>query len=63
MKTKQVLTTLGAVAVIWHVLSLVKDAEQCKINMLRWRAAPTTSNLVKLLVAEGALIKDVGWLL
>jgi hypothetical protein len=63
MKNKQVLTTLGAVAVIWHVLSVIQDAERCKFNLQRWRAAPTSGNLIKLLVAEGVLIKDIGWLL
>jgi hypothetical protein len=63
MKANQIarLICLGALA--WHVASLVQDAERYRLNLARWRAAPTGSNLLRLLIAEGVLIKDLGWLL
>ena len=47
---------------ISHALSLLADAERYKQNLARFSAAPTLSNLVKVVVAEGALIGDLGWL-
>lgn len=38
------------------------DGERCKSNLARYKAAPTASNLVKLVLAEGALIGDLRWL-
>jgi hypothetical protein len=52
----------GWLLVAWHALSIINDAERCKFNLARYQAAPTLPNLVKLLVAEGALISDLGWL-
>lgn len=61
MKPKEVATFIGVVGLIWHALSLVKDAERYEVNLARWRSAPTGRNLVSLLLAEGILIEDISW--
>ena len=63
MNGKQAATLLGLLVVGWHVWSFVEDAEQYKRNLARWRVTPTALNLARLVVAEGVLIKDVGWLM
>lgn len=63
MDKKQVAIAIGALAVVWHVASVISDAERSKANWNRWRAVPSTANLIRLIAAEGILIKDIGWLL
>jgi hypothetical protein len=53
---------IGFAGLLWHVGSIIADAERCKRNLYRYRAAPTVPNFVKLAVAEGALIADLRWL-
>lgn len=60
MKNKA--AVVGGVLLVWHLLSLIKDAERWQFNLARYQARPTGANLVKLLVAEGMLISDLRWL-
>ena len=62
MSGKQVAVLIGFAGLLWHVGSIIADAERCKRNLYRYRAAPTGANFVKLAVAEGALIADLRWL-
>jgi hypothetical protein len=55
MKPKQ----FAALVLVWHFVSLAKDAERYRLNLARWHAAPTGRNLVRLLLAEGILIEDI----
>lgn len=62
MSSKE-LATIGVIGMtIWHVLSFLADAERYKRNLVRYSAAPTVPNFVKLIAAEGALIGDLRWL-
>jgi hypothetical protein len=61
MNKKQATVALGILAV-WHMASIVKDAERYQANWKRWQAVPTAANLIKLVAAEGMLIGDLGWL-
>ena len=60
MNTKRSIATLSVIAVIWHVVSISQDIERYKLNLHRWQAAPTRTNLFKLLVAEGVVTRDIG---
>ncbi|MGW9030046.1 hypothetical protein ACWGQ5_39315 [Streptomyces sp. NPDC055722] len=55
---------LGPAAVLvftlYHVLTLVSDLESCAKNLHAYRARPTGNNLIRLLLAEGVFIKDLG---
>lgn len=62
MDKKQIAVAIGLLAAAWHIASLVSDAERYGANWRRWQVAPTMANLIKLLVAEGVLIEDIGWL-
>jgi hypothetical protein len=62
MSGKEFAALAGYGLLAWHLLSLVADAKRCKLNLARYRAAPTGANLIKLLAAEGALIGDLRWL-
>ncbi len=62
MSGKDLAAVAGVGLLIWHGLSLLADAERYMRNLARFSGAPTMPNLVKLLVAEGALIGDLGWL-
>lgn len=62
MSGKQVAVLIGFAGLLWHVGSIIADAERCKRNLYRYRAAPTVPNFIKLAVAEGALIADLRWL-
>lgn len=59
MKPREVAALIGVIGVVWHVLSLAKDAERYEFNLARWRAAPTGRNLFRLVLAEGILIEDI----
>ena len=59
MSAKQIAVLVGFAGLVWHVASIIADAERCKRNLYRYRAAPTVPNFVKLAVAEGALIADL----
>jgi len=62
MSGKDVARLAGLCLAIWHAASIIKDAERCKLNLARYNANPTVPNLVKLALAEGALIGDLRWL-
>ncbi len=62
MSGKDAAALVSLVALVWHGMSLVADAKRCKRNLVRYQAAPTMANFVKLAVAEGALIGDLRWL-
>ncbi len=59
MKPKELAALVGIVGLVWHVLSVAKDAERYEVNLNRWRTAPTGRNLFRLLLAEGILIEDI----
>jgi hypothetical protein len=61
-KTTGALGIVGVGFVALHILAARADLEQYKINLKRWQASPTLANLIKLALAEGVLIKDLGWL-
>jgi hypothetical protein len=62
MSGKDLAALAGLGMLIWHALSLVADAERYQRNLARYNARPTLPNFVKLAVAEGVLIGDLGWL-
>lgn len=62
MNAKQAAVLVGVVVALWHLASIIKDAERCKFNLDRFATAPTGPNLVRLALAEGALISDLRWL-
>jgi hypothetical protein len=63
MAKKTTVSGLAAgVLLAYHLLSLVKDAESWETNRKRYRADPSTVNLLRLLLAEGVFIKDLGLL-
>ncbi len=62
MSKKEIAVVIGVLAAAWHIASFIADAKRYRVNRARWRAAPTKANLIRLLVAEGILIKDIGWL-
>lgn len=53
-------TVLFWLTVGYHVFALVKDEESFVANWRNYKARPTGANLVRLLVAEGVFIKDLG---
>lgn len=44
---------------LWHAFSLAKDAERYMANVTLLFEQPTGRNLVRTLLAEGALIGDI----
>jgi hypothetical protein len=62
MNVKDLARLMIIAGMCWHVTSIIADADRCKRNLYRYRAAPTMPNFVKLAVAEGALIADLRWL-
>jgi hypothetical protein len=62
MSGKQAVTMIGIVALVWHLASLLQDAERCKRNLDRFIASPNGPNLLRLALAEGALIGDLRWI-
>lgn len=62
MNKKELAALAGVAMLAWHALSLVSDAERYWQNLARYRSAPSLANFIKLLVAEGVLIRDLGWL-
>ncbi|WP_369037827.1 hypothetical protein [Streptomyces adonidis] len=42
------------------MLTLISDLENCAKNLHAYRARPTGNNLIRLLLAEGVFIKDLG---
>ncbi|MGX5183068.1 hypothetical protein ACWKT5_09640 [Streptomyces avermitilis] len=61
--TKSSAAHLGPATVIfalYHALTLISDLETCRQNLRIYRARPTGNNLVRLLVAEGVFIRDLG---
>lgn len=61
MDKETALFLVGVVAV-YHLAALVKDGEAVEANLVRYRQQRTWSNLRRLLLAEGVLIGDLGWL-
>ena len=47
---------------MYHLAALVRDADAVEANLVRYRQQRTWPNLRRLLLAEGALIGDLGWL-
>lgn len=62
MKGKDLTVLMVAAGLCWHVMSIIEDVDRCKRNLYRYRTTPTVPNLLKLAVAEGALIGDLRWL-
>ena len=44
----------------YHVGTFIADAGRCAANVRRFVAKPSGLNLVRVLVAEGVLLKDLG---
>jgi hypothetical protein len=53
-------TIVGAVLLGYHLLAVVKDAEQAAANWQRFNQNPTMNNFLRALLAEGILIEDLG---
>ena len=54
---------IGPAAVVfalYHALTLITDLETCARNVRAYRSSPTGNNLVRLLLAEGVFIQDLG---
>lgn len=51
---------IGLLVLAYHAAMLAADAKQVKANVRRYRTRPSRENLIRLAVAEGVLIKDVG---
>jgi hypothetical protein len=47
-------------AAAYHLSTLVADTEAYLANLRRFGAKPTGWNLVRVLIAEGVLLKDLG---
>jgi hypothetical protein len=62
MTSKQAGSLIGFAVLVWHVASIIADAERCKRNADRFAASPTGASFVRLALAEGALIGDLRWL-
>ncbi len=62
MSGKQIAAWVAVATMVGHLASIVRDAERCKRNLARFRAAPTMPNFITLAVAEGVLIGDLRWL-
>ena len=62
MSKKDVAALAGIGLLAWHCVSFLAHAERYKRNLARYNAVPTVPNFVKLLIAEGVLIGDLGWL-
>jgi hypothetical protein len=60
MSKKELATLIGWALVALHALAILKDAERYGQNLARFSASPTVPNFVKLAVAEGVLIGDLG---
>lgn len=55
---------LGTLAFfLYHLVTFAMDEERWQVNRRRYQANPNRANLIRLLVAEGVLIKDIGFLL
>jgi hypothetical protein len=60
--SKNQASVIAVIAAVWHAAAIIKDAERYQANWARWQATPTAGNLIRLLVAEGILVRDIGWL-
>ncbi|SHM89299.1 hypothetical protein [Actinacidiphila paucisporea] len=58
-------TLAAGIAVSYHVLALMKDAESWRAGELskQFRAQPDSANFVRLVPAEGVFIQELGFLL
>lgn len=56
-------TLVAGALFVYHVVALMKDAERWSANLKQYRAQPDAGNFVRLLLAEGILLKDVGFLM
>ena len=54
------LLNLAPLVVLYHLVAVVKDLESWQANCKRFAADPDLANLLRLLLAEGVLIKDLG---
>jgi hypothetical protein len=53
-------TLLIIVAALYHAYTLKQDTETYLNNLRRFGANPTIPNLIRVVVAEGVVIKDLG---
>lgn len=44
----------------YHVITLIADTEKYVANVRRFVATPSAWNLVRVLIAEGVILKDLG---
>jgi hypothetical protein len=51
---------IGGVALAYHALAVIKDAEKAAANWQRFQQNPTMHNFLRALLAEGILIEDLG---
>jgi hypothetical protein len=51
---------LTLLALLYHLAALAKDFEACEENWNNYKTNPTGANLVRLAVAEGVFIRDLG---
>lgn len=63
MTAKQAAGVAAAVLFVYHLVALAKDDQRWHANRRRYQANPNRANLLRLLLAEGVLIKDIGFLL
>lgn len=59
-KTPGVPTIVGVVLLGYHLLAVAKDAEQAAANWQRFNANPSVNTFLRLLLAEGVLVEDLG---
>ena len=53
-------SVLVILAAVYHVCTLAADTEAYVKNLRRLGANPNLANLIRVVVAEGVLIKDLG---
>ncbi|SEM21637.1 hypothetical protein [Streptacidiphilus jiangxiensis] len=53
-------TPVAMAFALYHLVTIVIDAETCMNNLRAYQARQSGANLARLLLAEGVLIKDLG---
>lgn len=51
---------VAVVIAAYHVAAIIKDAEAVAANWRRYNSQPTMNNFIRLLLAEGVFIADLG---
>jgi len=54
---------LVILAGLYHAAALARDAEAVEFNLARFRQDRSPANLLRLLLAERAMVGELGWLL